>query len=66
MRPRPYCDGGTVNGKAFSEKECYVRALELKAEYPEAWHNLGAQGGGSVNGKAYSNKECYMRAPFRP
>ncbi|CAK0869320.1 unnamed protein product [Prorocentrum cordatum] len=54
--------GGTVSGRAHSEKECYEKALQINPEHAVAWCNLGFAGGGTVSGRAHSKKECYEKA----
>ena len=52
--------GGTVSGKVYDQKTCYVKALESDDKYANAWSNLGAVGGGTVSGKVYDKKTCYV------
>ena len=33
--------GGMVSGTSYSEKECYLRALEIDPNAALAWRNLG-------------------------
>jgi len=54
--------GGTVGGVRYSDKDCYMKALELDPKFPNAWLNLGATGGGTVGGVLYSAKDCYRKA----
>ena len=50
--------GGTVSGKVYDQKTCYVKALELDDKHAYAWHNLGIEGGGTVSGVLYSAAQC--------
>ena len=50
--------GGTVSGKAYDQKACYLKALEVNDKYANAWGNLGNAGGGTVSGKAYDHKRA--------
>ena len=60
-RSRVY-GGGTVSGKAYDKKVCYIMALKLNNKDAHAWHNLGNEGGGTVSGTAYDKKVCYIMA----
>ena len=57
-----YAEGGTVGGRSYSEKECYLEALRIDPQYAKAWNGLGFTGGGTVAGRDYSQKECYLEA----
>ena len=45
-----------------SQKDCYMKALDLDPKLAHAWANLGAVGGGRVGGIQYSEKDCYIKA----
>lgn len=56
--------GGSVQGRYYSKKECYQKALDIEPEFANAWYNLGnlgVDGGGWVQGRRYSQKECYEK-----
>merc|ERR1712166_258472 len=57
-----YAGGGTVDGKSYSQKECFQEALNIHPQYTEAWNLLGIVGGFTQAGKSYSKKECYQEA----
>merc|ERR1712166_906833 len=57
-----YAGGGTVDGKSYSQKECFQEALNIDPQYTEAWNLLGNLGGFTQAGKSYSKKECYQEA----
>jgi len=54
--------GGRVGGQQYSEKDCYVKALELDPKSAIVWNNLGIVGGGTFGGLLYSTKDCYVKA----
>lgn len=57
--------GRTVHGVKYTEKRCYVRALELDKENADAWVALGTQcseGKAKVNGELFDDKMCYRKA----
>ena len=49
-----------VGDTAYSETDCYVRALEINPGYSTAWRNLSTQNGGTVSGQLYSKVECLV------
>ena len=51
-----------MNGKAYTEQECYLEALKLDRTHAPLWRNLGMAGGGTVYGRAYTERECYLEA----
>ena len=51
-----------VDGKHYSKKECFVKALELNSNLATAWEDLAKVGGGVVNARFYSKAECYSKA----
>ena len=55
--------GGKVGGIHFSEKECYVKALEADEKFAWSWYNLASCcDGGKVGGVAYSKIQCLVRS----
>merc|ERR1712096_97718 len=69
------CGGSTVNGKEYTEVECYFAAPLQAAgkKYMETLYNLGLQGGGTYNSetddgwgrteksaKEYTKQECFI------
>ena len=50
--------GGTVSGKVYDKKACYLKALEVNDKHANSWHDLGAVGGGTVSGVLYSAAQC--------
>jgi len=54
--------GGTVEGTRYSEKECYIKALELDDKDAKSWYQLGSLGGGTVAGIPCSATTCFSRA----
>ena len=36
-----YAGGGTVAGRSYSQKECYLESLRIDPQFYSAWYNLG-------------------------
>ncbi|CAE7655910.1 Ogt [Symbiodinium sp. CCMP2592] len=53
--------GGERNGQSYSQKACFVKALELNENFALVWRNLGVVGGGTVKGRHYDAKACYRK-----
>ena len=50
--------GGTLSGKAYDAKACFLKALEVDDKHATAWFNLGVVGGGTVSGVLHSAAQC--------
>ena len=60
--------GGEINGKFYSEAECYEigrpvceQRLEGNPDDKDSWHGLCHAKGGSVGGVQYSTDECLAK-----
>ena len=54
-----------MQGKFYSEKECYEEAIRHDRHHHEAWQALGEMGGGTVAGEERTNLECFVEADGR-
>eukprot|EP00756_Hemistasia_phaeocysticola_P013728 Hpha_TRINITY_DN15297_c3_g2::TRINITY_DN15297_c3_g2_i3::g.65652::m.65652 len=54
--------GWNIRGRAYSQTECYERALSIDPQFAVAWNQMGNAGGGNIGGRAYSQTECYEKA----
>ena len=46
-----------VTPGAAALQACFVKVLEVDANYAMAWNSLGVFGGGTVKGQAYDAKD---------
>jgi hypothetical protein len=54
--------GGSVSGAPWSERECFVRVVELHPDHRDGWDALARLGGGSVSGIECDASQCRRTA----
>ena len=54
--------GGTLSGKVYDKKACYLKVLEVDDKHANAWSSLVAVGGDTVSCKSYDQKACDLKA----
>ena len=56
----------TINGIAYTQKDCYTKALEIDPQYAHSFYNLGVllavDETVTINGTDYTKKDCFIKA----
>lgn len=53
--------GASINSHWYSQKDCFVKALELDPDHADAWSHLGVAGGGMVGSRFFNQTDCFVQ-----